>query len=430
MGYRGLLVGVALLGAGCGTEEINRCTSDSDCQDVAYPFCDVNGHYGGAGLCIVKPMDCSVEDCGCTPGNVCATGVLTTCAADGKSEVTTSCALGCAAITDHCASFVPSYGVGVVLTNAAVAGDVTIPPGSTIATDTGVALDGNGTAIAVRNQLVAQAAGPSIQVFYARSFSIEDMTITGSLPVAFVATGTIDVKGKIEAGGHSTIAGPGGVNEGPMVGRYQRTNGTNVTIFSGGGGNGTAAAGTLGGSIGNLSVLQGGGRGGEADAQTPEGGGGGGAIQLSSQTSITIEGGINVGGGGGTNNMSGGAGGTIVLEAGTVSIGGTLAANGGAGCACNGQNSTPAMMDGQYSGAASIAPSCSISSNTLYGGSGGTGTTGPIQGHGLFVGAAANPAGDGGAVGRIVINTSSGMFSSTGSPVLSGVYSSTTLTLQ
>jgi hypothetical protein len=43
MGSLGLLA-VGLLGVGC-TKTVNQCSVDSDCDNVAYPFCDVNGEY-------------------------------------------------------------------------------------------------------------------------------------------------------------------------------------------------------------------------------------------------------------------------------------------------------------------------------------------------------------------------------------------------
>src|SRR3954471_16554416 len=108
-----VLVGLSLVGC---TKSVNRCQSNNDCDDVAYPFCDVLGVYaasgGDKGVCTVRPSDFPAEQCGCTPGSTCVDGVLTTCAADGTSTSDTMCGLGCGSPSDHCATFVPSFGVG------------------------------------------------------------------------------------------------------------------------------------------------------------------------------------------------------------------------------------------------------------------------------------------------------------------------------
>ena len=49
MGVNKLLgVVTVMLWAGC-TKTVNECSSDTDCKDVAYPFCDVDGQFGPSG---------------------------------------------------------------------------------------------------------------------------------------------------------------------------------------------------------------------------------------------------------------------------------------------------------------------------------------------------------------------------------------------
>lgn len=420
------LVLCSLLIAAACSEKINRCDTSADCEDIAYPFCDVGGHYGDPGLCIVRPMNCPAEECGCTPGEAsCSDGTQTICNADGMSATRVQCDLGCGDNNDHCAAYTPSHGIGEVLSDLPSLTPAVIPAGSTINTDTGLIEDSANTPYVINHMSVTQLNGANIQVFYASSFSIDAVTITGTLPAAFVATGPIDITGKIEAGGHMAVGGPGAKFDGPTVGTEGMVVAGQLGIQSGGGGgNATAGAGMFGGAASTSTALEGGGCGGQRSSAP--GGGGGGAVQLFSLTSITIDGGINVGGGGGT-NMGGGAGGTIVLEAPTVSLSGVLTANGGAGGTCNGQNSTPELMDGQYSAAPSTPPSCSFiymgNTVTATGGKGGTGMAAPTTGtaYPVLMPSYAQYEGDGGAVGRVQIHTATGSYMSAGIPLVSAV---------
>src|SRR4051812_37307972 len=97
--YRCCLL-LALTGAAC-SQKANQCSVDSDCSDIAYPFCDKDGEFSASGgehnVCTVTPPDCPVERCGCTSGaEACIGDQHTTCAADGKSQTLETCALGCA----------------------------------------------------------------------------------------------------------------------------------------------------------------------------------------------------------------------------------------------------------------------------------------------------------------------------------------------
>src|ERR1700693_4653596 len=93
-----LFAAAGLLGAGC-TKTVNQCSADSDCTDVAYPFCDVNGEFppsdGVKNVCTIVPANCPIERCGCSPGaTTCGGDQLSTCNQDGKSTTTSTCSLG------------------------------------------------------------------------------------------------------------------------------------------------------------------------------------------------------------------------------------------------------------------------------------------------------------------------------------------------
>jgi len=419
---------VGLLFGGC-TKSVNRCESNDDCSDVAYPFCDVLGVYpasgGEKGVCTVRPPDCPAETCGCTPGSTCSMGTLTTCAADGMSTTMTACDLGCGDTNDHCATFEPMFGVGVVLPQAEAVGGMSIPAGSTISTDTGVVLDKAGDAIALPHQLVAQVGAPDIQVFYAKSIVIDDVRILGGKPISIVTTGPLVVRGTVDVSATNVTAGPGATESGPMIGTFTSTM---YAFASGGGGNGTAGAGSTAGGMAYVgTTLVGGGRGADA---THGGGGGGGAIHLVSKSSVSVLGAIDASGGGGgaSTNGAGGAGGTVVLEAPTVTVSGEIGTNGGAGNAC--ANSLPSV-DGHLGIAAATAPTCMITvlstPHTIGGGDGGTGSLAPLLGK-YFIGPTFfQGSGSGGAVGRVVVNGHDGGFSPAPGAVINAVVSVGTL---
>ncbi len=131
--------------------------------------------------------------------------------------------------------------------------------------------------------------------------------------------------------------GPGGGEGGPV---------SYYGFYSAGGGGGFGTAGgtppyspALGGSIyGNERLIPliggsgGGGRGGGPSNSGVAGGGGGGAILIASSTTITVNGSITANGGANYDYAGGGSGGAIRLIANTISGNGTIsAAGGGAG---------------------------------------------------------------------------------------------------
>jgi hypothetical protein len=220
-----------------------------------------------------------------------------------------------------------------------------------------------------------------------------------------------------------------------------------LSHFTGGGGGGFGANGAAGGDFSNgskggaggvatscagatLVPLQGGGGGGQGGGNDGgDGGGGGGALQITSLATITLthpqaamlttE--IYVAGQGGTGTPTpnsggggGGAGGAILLEAKSVVVHGTLAANGGGG---GGGRLVGPDADGKAGTSTAVQAA----------GGAGDGVAG-MAGHGGFGGAALGAAsqgignvdgtgGGGGALGRVRLNTLGGTADTIGSTV-------------
>jgi hypothetical protein len=218
------------------TKDQPKCKADSDCTNPAYPFCDVNGDFAAAGgeknVCTIVPPDCPVERCGCSPGATsCSNGMLLTCDSGGTSQTSTACVLGCATDGSRCLGFEPTNGLGPALTAAANEPSVQIPAGATINTDSGVVKDSASLPIQVSSLVVTQGSS-SIRVFIAKSFTIADVTVTGTNAVAFVAADTVDLTGVLTARGNGPIAGPGAQETGVCAGGAGDVGG-------GGGGNAT-----------------------------------------------------------------------------------------------------------------------------------------------------------------------------------------------
>ena len=424
-----VFVGVGLVG--CGSKTISECSADSDCTNLAYPFCDVNGEFSISGgvknVCTIIPPDCSVERCGCSPGaTTCAGDQETTCNAGGKSTTTDTCALGCASTKDRCLSFTPLNGLGPALNAAATEPDIAITAGSTIDTDTGYVRNSANAKINVATLVVT---GPTdIRVFLGGSFDIDDVVITGTKAVAFVSPRTVTIRGMIDASANKNGSGPGGSATG-CVG--QTATDTNTNTVGGGGGHATVGGAgvenqnftqgegvvvsAVGGGVVTGSQLVGGCiGGGGANA-----GGGGGAIQIVSLTKIEFTsapklGFVDVGGGGAKQATQfasgGGAGGLVVLEAPEVSLGG-VTANGGSGnsCGVDGNDSTPSLAF-----AAGGSSTCTTLAPSPGGGSGGTIDHLPGSGSGTGGG-----GGGGGGVGVLFVNTIDGKYVSAANPIMS-----------
>lgn len=217
-------------------------------------------------------------------------------------------------------------------------------------------------------------------------------------PVTILATGDVTINGSINLNGSAGnyiipgAGGPGGFDGGQGGAAYgigKRGEGpggggggdacTSQTLYSAGGGGGgfgaggsgggkSGSCGTNGGAGGNsysservlpaIGGSGGGGAGGTIAFVGGAGGGGGGAMVIASSGTITVNGTISANGGGGATPSSGqsyysggggGSGGSIRLIANTITGNGTITANGGGG------------------------------GNSYYGGNGGSGAAGRIR---------------------------------------------------
>ncbi|MCC7386572.1 MAG: hypothetical protein IT384_32335 [Deltaproteobacteria bacterium] len=303
-------------------------------------------------------------------------------------------------------------------------------------TDQGTLRQPNNASLAPPSALRPQNGGPEVRVLVAGSLALGPLSvlrIIGTRPLVIVVHGDTTIAGPIAAtagrtaGCPSTGNGAGGgdaiANNAGGGGGGGGAHGTGAPFGGRGGGSGSSrGAGGNGGAINgdpDVTPLRGGCDGGEGgdtlssigvESAGGRGGRGGGALQIIASGSITIEGsiaangdggnvgdpgGVDGGGGGG----AGGSGGALFFEASRLDVTGTgrLCANGGSG----------AQGSGSTSGAPGIAGSCSLTPATTPslgtgGGAGGRGgaldtapgggSTGPDTRGG---------GGAGGSVGRI-----------------------------
>ena len=424
---------LALLVFGGCTKTVSQCSQDSDCTTAVFPFCDVNGEYAASGgdhnVCTIVPPNCPVERCGCEPGAVtCTDDSLTTCNADGKTATTAACSLGCDTADNRCFSFKTANGLDPAMLLAASEPAVVFPASVTIDTDACVVHDAANAMVAVKSLIVAQISAPSICTIFAGSLDISNAKVTGGNVVAFVATGPITLRGKIDESASKRFqgllnAGPGSVTTGNCVGT------TGASGNGGGGGNATPGAAGLFHSLPPSQIpggmaqqdfepLFGGCQGGGGNF----GGGGGGAIQIDSLESIRLldTGFLALGAaGGGTDAEGGGSGGNALLEAPNIEISGGVAANGGAGGA--GGTCGIGGVGADATNDETAAPGGTTTCNSVIGGNGGTRTTPPTNGTAAF-----DNTGGGGAVGRVMLRTADGTFTGPGA-IFSAIQSTDTL---
>jgi hypothetical protein len=334
--------------------------------------------------------------------------------------------------------------------SAAGSAGLTLTTSTTIDTDA-LTVGGSITTSGVVFDHVAQSpSGPQLAVLHVSTLLVNTavvVRVTGSRPLVVIASGAITIVGRLDASGRNALPGAGGGF--PATGDRPGAQGAHNMTYcdAGGGGAGHATGGGIGGNVSGtgsvsgetcaasggtpggiagdapITVLAGGsgggpGRGGAAGnvAQcVAAGGAGGGAIQLSSATSITIEGDINVGGGGGTggvgddttnctNRGSGGGGGSagsIVLQSPsiTVAAGAGLVAHGGGG-----GGGAAVGVNGGDGGDGGAAAGTAGTSGGNYGAIGGAGGASSAPGNGgSNTGGDGNGAGGGGAAGRIAV---------------------------
>jgi hypothetical protein len=305
-------------------------------------------------------------------------------------------------------------------------GDVQFAADETIETDRGGLL---GSAGNYTYQEIPQASGPPLGVFVVNSFTITagvTARVLGADALVIVALDTIRIDGSLLGNSMDPDKGPGATLQSdtgnvPGAGPGGGGPGSATTSAGGGGYCGAGGAGAslagatddalAGPAFGNAALvpLLPGSNGGSGGVSP--GGNGGGAIQLVAAHGITVTGIVNVGGNGGeesgayqlgfANNQQGsggGSGGAILLEAPTVALSGTLAANGGAGGG-NAQGSAATAS-------ATPAPGGPADASHAAGGDGSGGSTvAGVQGSAV---AGSASGGGGGGAGRIRVDTTTG----------------------
>ena len=250
--------------------------------------------------------------------------------------------------------------------------------------------------------VLTQSDNSHLLVFHLSSLDISgSLTITGSIPVVFA----VDTSATIEG----SVATSAGANDTTRCATRAGSPGTASTASDTGGGGGGGAAGADDGGDGTdgtngnspnghgnhgahgskitstLSPLVAGcagGKGGSTNGNgTPGvGGSGGGAVQISAQQSITIDGVINAAGHGSsvptaqTGAGGGGSGGAVFLEGGAVTIAASASVCADAGAGGQGGGSSNSGNGGSTSPCSSTAGAVQLTTNLdNFGGTGGTG---------------------------------------------------------
>jgi hypothetical protein len=419
-----------------------RSCLDGTCTDPAYRFCDVDGTIAGQpDACIAvsctpsefaacrgdEALMCSASgdnydvvacDYGCSEANLgcnvctpntatCGDGVLNVCGADGRPAGTETCQLGCSdAIAPHCEYLQPKYLPSVC--DELASEDLTYSSVGGFDTD----LDNNCT-----GGVVIQTGGPAICVVRARTITISEsatLNVSGSRALALVADETVLVAGVLDISANSYIDGPAGgfIKSGGVCGMSNGGGGAGFQTAGSHGGNATNDGGAANGGMmamdpALLAALVGGSR--VADSFPAPGGAGGAATLISCRGTVSVTGTIDANGGGGsggalffstpTGGSAGGSGGNVVLQGANVSITGNLFANGGAGGAGKPTNAAggAAGQDGQRAVAPAARGGLPGMGNGA-GGNGGAQALPPTTGKRLFD-AGAGAGGGGGSVG-------------------------------
>jgi hypothetical protein len=427
-----------------------RSCAEGVCTDPAYPFCDEGGEITGAARTCVA-VSCAPGDfaacrggtelscnstgttydslqCarGCDPAigcrlcepnqTVCSNGKVQTCDATGAVTSSEACPLGCFEDQPRCREIDPSNNLAMYADMVPDAPDLELT-NAIFSTSTGT-VTADGKPVITLSYLIAPSGnGVRIRVFVVSSIKLTNATIeygpgSAGAPgpgLAIVARHDIVLAGAIVV---SSLAGSA------VLGcRPAGTGAWDPDVSSGGGGGANGADGADGGSVidtypgGQKDVASGTSflvplRGG-CSGNTPVGSfqNGGGAIQLSSGTTIHVDATVDVRGQDGIYNFSadnasvsaggGGGGGSILLEAPQIVLGATakLLTAGG-----NGYTVCP-------------SPNCGTA------GVGGTSTTPATKGMDVPFAVGASAGGGGGGVGRVRINTKAGVYTKTNSTV-------------
>ncbi len=424
---RSVVVSVGLWAVVACTKPNPLACADGACSDPAFPFCDTQGTLGG------RQNECIAVSC--TPGEVaeCRGSEAVVCNETGDNYEVQACVRGCEVDRGGCV-VEPSNGLGKYLDQVPLA-DVTLD-GAFINTITG---DVTGALGLVTFLEPAPTNGLAIRVYVAERFILRNVTVgsgSGSVPaLAFVAREEIIVDGEIRFAGGTADVAAGAVTVGPCVGHNPfalvDTSGQFKTVYgSGGGANATdgarggtytgdtriPAGGTAQSNVG-LEPLLGGCNGG--DVAVGQSASGGGALQLTSLRAVRLTGRIDVHGEPGgwavfqqvTWAGGGGAGGSVLLEAPQVEVGesGVIVASGGGGASYQTQGGQPPPSWAGSPCASTTNYDCTA------GGNGGhieaaMATAGEDFDHPIQTIKDAYMGAGGGAIGRVHINTTTGVF--------------------
>lgn len=363
----------------------------------------------------------------------CIGDTLRKCSGPGATAMDRTCNWGCNATDAACRELAPSGGWETQssgdTTSFTGLGNVSIPANAFIDTD-------NGTITGVLsgfdyNERPIGVTGRNAGVFRFRSLALADVRVIGQNALVLVADESITLTGVLDAVplcDYTNVRepGPGGFGGGlndfdglPAPPGGGGIHGDTDNVGGGGGGHGTQGAnggfnpssgGAVRGTAEIVFLLGGaGGGGGDDHNNSGRGGGGGAAIHLISNGPITINdgAGINAGGcggragnGGNDGGGGGGAGGSILLEGRSVTIDGTLAANGGGGG--GGAVGNANLTVGQKGQLGRTPATGGPAGSGGAGGAGGAGGTAPVAGESVF------GSGGGGGIGRIRVNTRNG----------------------
>lgn len=396
----------ATLAAGTGT-----CSDGNNCTTM--DRCDGDGGCRGTAVTCTPPDECRQWAGTCQGNGTCNFTVLTGQACgDGGWSCNGSGACVAPAPTFP---YTPSNFTEAQLPTAS--GALTVGCNTTVdtlAADGGVGWTTCGGGPARPNHVVITVGGNPAVLFFMDSLTVNGgntFRVTGARPAIFAVRTTATIGGTIDVGSTPTSAGAGGElscgagfgQNGSAGGSPQSGGGAGGGGFGLDGADGSdaedgSAKGGKGVTNGGVAPLRGGcrgGHGGRFDSTnangTGRGGWGGGALQISVGTTLTVNGGgiitaHGAGGGGGASGErigggGGGSGGAVLLEGAEVRVNGGsyVTANGGAGG--EGSGDTVAGGTGQNGDNNSATPATSPDNGCgANGGSGGTGTDLPGTG--------------------------------------------------
>lgn len=246
-----------------------------------------------------------------------------------------------------------------------------------------------------------QPGAPAACVCRSGELSMVDLGVRGTRALVLLVNGNVTVRGVLDVAANGSDGGPGSEasTASPGSGRFDHGTANLVPLRAGEAGDGALSAGA---------------------------GAGGGALQISSSGTLSIEPGasIQAGGGGAAgaiySGANAGSGGAILLEATAVHLEGALLANGGGGG--GGGDRSSAGWDGADARDAGVNPAsggsgrsgegCALSGTTSGGGGGSGATATSAAGLGESGDARqcipwtyVEAGGRGGGVGRIRVNT-------------------------